>query len=86
MAELSENGSGKARKRVSAKTAGRPAAPKVKSTIHLSVEADQRLSIHATMMGMDRSALVEKLINEQLRRFVVSDRGGDGSQASEPGA
>jgi hypothetical protein len=28
------------------------------------------------MMGFDRSALVEKLINEQLRRYVVSDRGG----------
>jgi hypothetical protein len=29
------------------------------------------------MMGLDRSALVEKLIHEHLRRYVVSDRGGD---------
>ena len=30
--------------------------------MHLSVEADQRLNIHCAMMGMDRSTLVEKLI------------------------
>ena len=28
------------------------------------------------MMGMDRSELVEKLINDHLRRYVVCDRGG----------
>jgi hypothetical protein len=28
------------------------------------------------MMGMDRSELVESLINQHLRRFMVSDRGG----------
>lgn len=66
----------KPRRRGTAKTATRLAASKVKSTIHLSVEASQRLDIHATMMGSDRSALVEKLINEHLRRYVVSDRGG----------
>ena len=33
------------------------------------------------MMGMDRSALVEKLINDHLRRYVVSDRGG-GSEST----
>ncbi|MGE5755205.1 MAG: hypothetical protein ACM35G_05740 [Planctomycetaceae bacterium] len=52
------------------------AAKKVKSTIHLSLEASQRLDIHATMMNLDRSALVEKLISEHLRRYVVSNRGG----------
>lgn len=76
MSEASEGGNGKGRKRQAAKAAARPAASKVKSTIHLSVEASQRLDIHATMMGFDRSALVEKLINEHLRRYVVSDRGG----------
>jgi hypothetical protein len=35
------------------------------------------------MMGMDRSSLVEKLINEGLRRFVASDRGGAGEEAGE---
>jgi hypothetical protein len=74
--EAAAPGSGKGRKRVTAKAATRQVVTKVKSTIHLSVEASQRLDIHATMMGFDRSALVEKLINDHLRRFVVSDRGG----------
>ena len=69
----------KTRKRQAVKPPSRPNSVKVKSTIHLTVEASQRLDIHATMMGMDRSALVEKLINENLRRFVVSDRGGGSS-------
>jgi hypothetical protein len=82
MPEQPESGDGKTRKRVAAKAVTRPAATKVKSTIHLSVEASQRLDIHATMMGFDRSALVEKLINDHLRRYVVSDRGGTGGAAS----
>lgn len=76
MADAMESGTGKARKRPAAKPPGRPAILKVKATVHLSVEADQRLSVHATMMGLDRSTLVEKLINDHLRRYVVSDRGG----------
>ena len=89
MAESSESGNGKARKRPYAKTAAgsiRPAALKAKCTIHLSVEASQRLDIHATMMAMDRSALVEKLINDHLRRWVVSDRGGDGNATDDAAA
>lgn len=35
------------------------------------------------MLGVDRSELVEQLIRENLRRFVVSDRGGP-SAAPEP--
>jgi len=86
MSESPENGNGKARKRMAGKASARPAAAKVKSTIHLSVEASQRLTVHAAMMGMDRSELVEKLINDHLRRFVVSDRGGAGDAASEAAA
>ena len=82
MEEASEPGSGKGRKRITAKPAARPAVSKVKSTIHLSLEASQRLDIHATMMGFDRSALVEKLINDHLRRYVVSDRSRVGDAAS----
>ena len=82
MAESSESGSGKARKRQPARAAARPVAAKVKTTVHLSVEASQRLTVHAAMMGMDRSALVEKLINDNLRRYVVSDRGGQDAIAS----
>ena len=83
MGEASENGNGKGRKRIAIKPITRPAVTKVKSTIHLSVEASQRLDIHATMMGLDRSALVEKLINDHLRRYVVSDRGGAAGMASD---
>lgn len=86
MSESSEAGNGKTRKRSASKAAIRPAISKVKSTIHLSVEASQRLDIHATMMGFDRSALVEKLINDHLRRYVVSDRGGAGDAASSDAA
>jgi hypothetical protein len=78
MSEPSESGNGKGRKRSTGKAGARPAASKVKSTIHLSVEASQRLTVHAAMMGMDRSELVEQLIGLHLRRFVVSDRGGVG--------
>jgi hypothetical protein len=74
--ETAGHEAGKPKKRMAAKPPVRPAASKVKSTIHLSVEASQRLDIHATMLGFDRSALVEKLINDHLRRYVVSDRGG----------
>jgi hypothetical protein len=86
MAESSEAGNGKARKRSSARAATRSGAVKVKATIHLSVEASQRLTVHAAMMGMDRSELVEQLISLHLRRFVVSDRGGAGDAASDEAA
>jgi hypothetical protein len=85
MADSSEGGSGRQRKPPSGRAgaaAKRQAVSKVKCTIHLSVEASQRLDIHATMMALDRSALVEKLINDHLRRYVVSDRGGVESEAS----
>jgi hypothetical protein len=74
--ESTETTTAKARKRLTAKTANRQSGMKVKSTIHLSVDASQRLTVHAAMLGMDRSELVEGLINQHLRRFVVSDRGG----------
>ena len=86
MADASEGGGGKARKRPAAKAAAGQVAGKVKATIHLSGEADKRLSIHATMMDMDRSELVEKLILDHLRRYVVSDRGGDGATGGDAAA
>ena len=85
-AESLDGGNGKARKRSSAKAAIRPAAVKVKATVHLSAEASQRLTVHAAMMGMDRSALVEKMISDHLRRYVVSDRGGPDDAAASDAA
>lgn len=83
MADQSVEGSPtKIRKRQQVKTANRQAVQKQKSTFHLTVEASQRLSIHAAMLGLDRSELVEQLIREHLKRFVVSDRGG-GSNVEE---
>lgn len=80
--ESQEPMAGKSRRRPATKTASRQSAGKVKSTVHLSVEASQRLTVHAAMLGMDRSSLVEQLIRDGLRRFVVSDRGGsDGASA-----
>lgn len=84
--EPQDGQSTRTRKRGAVKAATRPAASKVKSTIHLTVEASQRLSVHATMLGVDRSELVEQLIRENLKRFVVSDRGGASAGAeSAPG-
>jgi hypothetical protein len=77
MAESIDGGNAKARKRPAAKAATGQVAAKVKATIHLSGEADKRLSVHATMMEMDRSELVELLIIQHLKRWVVSDRGGE---------
>jgi hypothetical protein len=82
MADASESGNGKPRKRSAAKAASVPGSGKCKVTLHLSGEADKRLSLHAIMMDCDRSELVEKLINEHLRRYYVSDRGHSG-EASE---
>jgi hypothetical protein len=86
MAEVADDGGGKARKRPAAKAATRPTASKVKATIHLSGEADKRLSVHATMMEMDRSELVELLIVQHLKRYVVSDRGGAEGAAGDDAA
>jgi len=85
--EHQELAAGKTRKRQSVKASKPSAAKKVKSTIHLTLEASQRLDVHVAMMGpgTDRSSLIEHLINTHLRRYVVSDRGGsDGS--AEPAA
>jgi Ribbon-helix-helix protein, copG family len=64
----------KPRKRATAKPSSRPASAKQKLTLYVSVEAAQRLAVHATMTGSDRSAVIEAMIRDQLRRFVVADR------------
>jgi hypothetical protein len=77
MAESLDAVNGKGRKRPATKAATGQVAGKVKATIHLSSDADKRLSIHATMLEMDRSELVEFLIVTHLKRYYVSDRGGE---------
>ena len=63
----------KPRRNKSGKPQVRQAAPKVKATLLLSADASQRLSVHAAMLGEDRSGLVDRLIREHLRRFRVQD-------------
>lgn len=67
--------SGKTRRRVTTRAALPVAVAKVKATINLTPESHKRLSVHAAMLGVDRSELVESLIVAHLKRFVVSDRG-----------
>ena len=74
--EAGDGSAAKAPRRLSAKTSQPPGGKRVKCTISLSTQASQRLGVHASMTGQDRSELVERLINDHLRRFVVSDRGG----------
>lgn len=64
-------------KRPSTKASARraaSAASKAKCTLILSSDSSQRLTVHAAMLGLDRSELVDQLIQTHLRRFVVSDR------------
>ena len=63
------------RKPRAAKTSVPTATPRDKVTIILSQEVNLRLTVHAAALRMDRSALVEKLLREHLRRFVLQDRG-----------
>ena len=86
MSDTPELENGKNRKRPAVKAATEQKPKKTKVTLHLSREADQRLDIHCTMMGLDRSSLMEKLINTHLRRWVVSDRGGQENGAEEAAA
>ena len=74
-AEAVDAANGKMRKRASSKPSMPIATGKVKATIHLTAENHKRLSVHAAMLGVDRSELVESLIATHLKRFVVSDRG-----------
>lgn len=83
MSESDNGTAGKPRRRRAAKPAERRGGDKVKATIRLTRETSRRLSVHAAMMDMDRSALVERILVENLRRYVVSDRGG-GEVAGPP--
>ena len=68
------------------RTAGKPAksvdAKKVKATYYLSAESIRRVGIAATMEGEDKSAIIERLIHEHLRKWVVSCRGQRIDEAS----
>lgn len=71
----------KPRRRIAAKSAKRVDAKKLKATYYLSAEAIRRVGIAATMEGEDKSTIIERLINDHLRKWVVSCRG---QRADEP--
>jgi hypothetical protein len=47
---------------------------KVKIAAYVSLESSRRLGIHATMSGQDRSSIIDQLIREHLRDWVVQYR------------
>ena len=57
------------------KGTSRPDAPKPKKvSFYLSPEAIRRLGVTAAMESTDKSRVVEQLIADHLKRWVVSDR------------
>ncbi len=50
------------------------AKSKVKLAAYVSLESSRRLGIHATMTGQDRSTIIDTLIREHLRDWVVQYR------------
>jgi hypothetical protein len=63
-----------------------PQVAKKGTTVYLSPDALERLIVHATKAGLDRSAFLEDLINKNCRRYVVHDRGGsnEAPETSDP--
>jgi len=73
LAKTRKRQAGKTPGRVDAKKGRRGDVPKTKVNLALSVDACQRLKIHAIKMGVDACDLVEGWIFEHCRRFQVRD-------------
>jgi hypothetical protein len=73
--ELMDAPAVRTRKPRAVKTSVPQATPKDKVTIILSQDVNLRLTVHAAALRIDRSTLVEKLLREHLKRFVLQDRG-----------
>jgi hypothetical protein len=72
----------KSRRRPVARTT-RPEVPKsVKIGLYISPESARRLGATALMESRDRSDIVDQLIRDHLRRYVIQDRGS--RPAGEP--
>jgi hypothetical protein len=59
---------------------------KQKISVYISMESVRRLGVHATMTGQDKSTVVDTLIREHLRDWVVQYRPSTGKPAEESGA
>jgi hypothetical protein len=66
----------KGRKSRASKTHSRKAA-KLKVSLMLTEDIDFRLTVHAAAMKLDRSELVNQILDGALKRYVVQDRGQD---------
>ena len=60
--------------RVNKSPKSQEAKSKVKLAAYVSLESSRRLGIHATMTGQDRSTIIDNLIREHLRDWVVQYR------------
>jgi len=69
-------------------TRGQEPKSKVKIAAYVSLESARRLGIHATMTDQDRSTIIDALIREHLRDWVVQYRpsGPRPSEGPESGA
>jgi hypothetical protein len=66
----------KGRKSRAPKAPSRKAA-KLKVSLMLTEDVDFRLTVHAAAMKLDRSELVNQILDGALKRYVVQDRGQD---------
>ena len=66
----------KTRRRPVSRSTRTQVVSKVKVGLYISPESARRLGATALMEGKDRSDLVDELIRQHLRRWVVVDRGG----------
>jgi hypothetical protein len=66
----------KPRRRPASRSTRPQVVSKVKVGLYISPESARRLGATALMEGKDRSDLVDELIRQHLRRWVVVDRGG----------
>ena len=74
----------KARKpRVAKSPKPQDAKSKVKISAYISLESARRLGIHATMTDQDKSAIIDGLIKEHLRDWVVQYRPSGGTKAGD---
>jgi hypothetical protein len=83
MATTPDANSPKTRRRTAARTPSRQDGEKVKHTLYLDADLSKRFTVHAAMLGMDRSELFAELVRAGCRRFVVSDRQSGPDDAGE---
>lgn len=82
-AHAEESQAVKGRKSRAPRTPPRKAA-KLKVSLMLTEDVDFRLTVHAAAMKLDRSELVNQILDGALKRYVVQDRGQDKGRGEAP--